>query len=90
MHPEQHHSRSHLFTVRVWVERFGQDQSEMRMQIRHLLSGETRHFHDWPDLAAFVLSKVEELPAEQASAQDDIFDADEQDDRLPPSPSDRE
>lgn len=90
MHPEQHHSRSHLFTVRVWVERFGQDQSEMRMQIRHLGSGETRYFREWPDLAAFVLSKVEELSAERSLAQDDFGNADEQDDRFPPSPTDRE
>lgn len=41
---KQPHPRTHLFTVRLWVEPLGDEQGE-RMQVRHVLSGETRYFH---------------------------------------------
>lgn len=53
--------RSHLFTVRLWVEPFGDDQAEVRMQVQHLLSGERRYFRDWAQLAQYLQAKLSEL-----------------------------
>jgi len=44
-----------LFTVRVWREELGEGRSEWRGQVRHVLSGETRHFRDWPSLVTFIV-----------------------------------
>jgi hypothetical protein len=36
----------------------GSGEHEVRMQVRHVLSGETRYFRTWSDLVAFVLTKL--------------------------------
>lgn len=56
--------RSHLFTVRLWLEPFGDDQSEVRMVVQHVLSGERRYFRDWGRLRAYLQEKLVE--SEQA------------------------
>ena len=61
MQPDQGHPRTHLFLVRLWVEPFADDQREVRMQVKHVLSGETRYFRAWPDLETFLLAKLQEL-----------------------------
>ena len=58
-------SRSQLFTVRVWVEEADAGRSEARMQVRHVLSGETRYFGAWPPLIDHLLSKLDAPPAPQ-------------------------
>ena len=55
----EHLPRSYLFTVRLWVEDLGEGQGEVRMQVRHVLSGETRYFRQWAELEAFLLAKLE-------------------------------
>jgi len=47
-------SRSHLFTVRVWLEDLGQGQSEWRGEVHEVLSGEVRYFRAWPALLTLV------------------------------------
>ena len=64
MQPDQRHPRTHLFTVRLWVEPFGDDQHEVRMQVRHILSGETRYFRSWSDVVTFLLAKMQALDQE--------------------------
>lgn len=59
-------SRSQLFTVRVWYEQPDAEQRAVRMQVRHVLSGETRAFSAWPPLIAHLLSKLDEPSAPQA------------------------
>jgi hypothetical protein len=55
MKPEQPiRSPSHLFTVRVWLEPLGQDQTEWRGKIEQVLTGEWHYFRDWPTLIAFL------------------------------------
>jgi len=56
------HSQS--FTVRVWYEPVDAGQSEVRMQAKHILTGETRYFRDWALLAAYLTSKLDVLSAE--------------------------
>jgi hypothetical protein len=36
----------------------GAGEHEVRMQVRHVLSGETRYFRTWSDLVAFLLTKL--------------------------------
>ncbi len=52
--------RSHLFIVRLWMEAFGDGQSEVRMQVQHVLSGERRYFRQWAHLTQYLREKVEE------------------------------
>lgn len=63
MPPNQSQPRAHLFTLRLWVEPFGRDHQELRMQVKHVLSGETRYFRAWPDVATYLAAKVEVLDA---------------------------
>lgn len=48
------HFRSHLFTVRMWLEQLGKGRSEWRGKAQHVMSGQTRYFRDWPALIAFI------------------------------------
>jgi hypothetical protein len=54
------HPQTHLFTVRLWVEELGHGQGEVRMQVRHILSGETRYFRDGGLLLTYLLAKVQD------------------------------
>jgi hypothetical protein len=50
--------RSHLFTVRLWLEDLGEGRTEWRGQVRHVLSGEVRYFRDWPTLITLLLAML--------------------------------
>jgi hypothetical protein len=52
------HVPSHLFTVRLWVEVVSDGQNEVRMQVKHVLSGEMHHFREWSAVMAFMLAKL--------------------------------
>ncbi len=52
-------ARSHLFTVRLWKEEVA-DGWEYRGSVRDIVSGAFRNFRNWPDLAAFMIERVEE------------------------------
>lgn len=52
--------QSILFTVRVWRERVGDERTEMRGKVQHVLTGETRYFRDWQTLQAFVAAELAE------------------------------
>ena len=56
----QAHPRSSLFTLRLWMEERSAGESEVRMQVRHVLSGETRYLRHWSDLVIFLLTRVEQ------------------------------
>jgi hypothetical protein len=58
--------RSSLFTVRLWGAELGGDEREVRMQVRHVLTGETRYFRDWSEVEAYLLAKVQDV-------EDDLF-----------------
>ena len=57
-------TRSQLFTVRLWYEPVDAGQSEVRMQAKHILTGETRYFRDWLLLATYLASKLDAPGAE--------------------------
>jgi hypothetical protein len=59
--PDQH-PRSHLFTVRVWQEEVGHDQTEWRGKVHLITTGNVRYFRGKEALAPLLLimlSKVE-------------------------------
>ena len=51
-------SHSQLYTLRVWHEAANGDEREMRMQVKHVLTGETRYFREWAVLIAYVEEKL--------------------------------
>lgn len=66
MTDHRQHRRSHLFTVRLWIEPVGADHTEVRGGVQHVLSGETRYFRTWPELSAFLEAKLAELETESS------------------------
>ncbi len=51
---EEKRPRSHLFTVRLWDEEQVNGQAAWRGKVQHVLTGETRPFHDWPTLISLI------------------------------------
>ena len=56
--------RSHLFTIRVWEEQIGADQTEWRGKVQLLTSGEVRYFRDWAALVPLLLTMLLESQSE--------------------------
>jgi hypothetical protein len=52
---------SHLFTVRVWKEEVGTDQTEWRGKVQLLTSGDVRYFREWEDLVPLLLTMLSEF-----------------------------
>ena len=50
--------------MRLWLEELGHDQRDIRMQVQHVLSGETCYFREWSKLVAYVECKVQEVTEE--------------------------
>ena len=71
MPSDQPHPRTHLFTLRLWVELSGDDQREVRMQVRHVLSGETRYFRAWSEVVAFLLAQMQAAAVENRGEEGD-------------------
>jgi len=51
---------SQLFLARIWREDRRGEANPVRVQIRHVLSGETRYFRRWRDVVRFVMERMEE------------------------------
>ena len=58
MAPES--DQTHLYSVRVWKESTAENSGEYRGQIRHVVSGETRHFRTWLTLIEFIVEQIEQ------------------------------
>lgn len=41
------------------MEPLGHDQIELRGQVRHVLSGETRYFREWAALLKYLAAKLD-------------------------------
>lgn len=52
------HHRSHLFTLRLWAEDIGNDQTEWRGRVQYVPSGEAHYFRDWPTLITYLLKML--------------------------------
>lgn len=49
---------SQLFTVRVWVESRQAGNRQVRVQVKHVLSGSTRTFREWAQVIAFIEERL--------------------------------
>ena len=49
---------SSLFTMRLWRQVSGEQPGEVRIQVRHVLSGETRYFRNWAQLEDYLEQKL--------------------------------
>ncbi len=63
------HSHSHLFTVRVWEEEIGANQTEWRGKVQLFTSGEVRYFREWATLASLLLTMVAESESQEDAEQ---------------------
>ena len=63
MNAEEQAKQSQLFTLRVWMEEVGDGRCEVRGQMKHVLSGETSYFREWPDLLALLQQHLTGAPA---------------------------
>lgn len=53
------HGNSELFTIRLWMEDLGEGV-DYRGQVKHVVSGATRHFREWADLEAFLIGMFDD------------------------------
>jgi hypothetical protein len=60
MNEDHQYYRSHLFTVRVWQEELGNDQSEWRGKVQHVHTGEALYFREWQALIAAIMKMLSE------------------------------
>jgi hypothetical protein len=61
-------TRIQVFIVRVWYEAQEEGERELRIQARHVLTGETRYFLAWPALMAYLSGKqdvIATVPVQQ-------------------------
>lgn len=49
---------SQLFTIRVWSETDANNQRQWRGKLRHVPSGEIRHFREWAALIPLILDML--------------------------------
>ena len=59
---------SQLFALRLWQAELGQDQTEWRGQLQHVVSGQTRYFRDWPTLTVQLVELLAETASPPADA----------------------
>ena len=71
MNRERPRPSSHLFTVRLWAERFGGGRTEFRCKVQHVLSGETRYFRQWSALLLYLAAKLRQLEREGDEERDE-------------------
>lgn len=60
---------SQLFLARIWKEPRSRGGNGVRVQIRHVLSGETRYFSRWRDVVRFLLEQMEEERENEGRAE---------------------
>lgn len=54
------HPRAHLFTVQVWQEEVGSDQTEWRGKVQLITDGTVRYFRGWDGLVPLLVRMLVE------------------------------
>jgi hypothetical protein len=57
--------RSHLFTVRLWLEPVGDQEKEVRGEVRHVLSGDACYFRRLSGLTMWLAAYCDEDEEEE-------------------------
>jgi len=52
-------TRTQVFIVRIWYEAQEEGERELRIQARHVLTGEARYFLAWPALTAYLAGQLD-------------------------------
>ena len=52
-------ARTQVFLLRIWYETQEKGEREVRIQARHVLTGEARYFLAWPALTAYLSGKLD-------------------------------
>ena len=73
MESEQFRPRSHLFTVRLWLEPLGNGQTEWRGKVQHVPSVEARYIRDWAALCSFVERRLQPIGGERDPPAEDLY-----------------
>jgi hypothetical protein len=55
-----------MLTIRVWIESVNQNTRQMRIQVKHVLSGATRTFLQWSQVIEFIEAQLAESGPNQA------------------------
>ena len=63
--------RSHLFTVRVWQEEIGTDQTEWRGKVQLFPGGDVRYFRGWEALVPLLLMMLSESEPDRQQGEND-------------------
>lgn len=53
--------RSHLFTIRVWQEEVGYDQTEWRGKVQLITNGNVYYFQGWEGLVPLLLTMLKDV-----------------------------
>jgi hypothetical protein len=61
MNERQAQHDTQLFSIRLWPEDLGNGRAEWRGQVRHLPTGETHYFREWPVLVSFLQDALPDL-----------------------------
>jgi hypothetical protein len=56
---------SHLFVLRLWSEKMGDDGIEWRGKLQHVTSGDVRYLRDWSKLLPLLLELLSEVDTKQ-------------------------
>ena len=56
---DKRYGNSELFIIRLWMEELGEGV-DYRGQVKHVVSGATCHFREWPDLETFLIGTLDE------------------------------
>jgi hypothetical protein len=59
------HHRSHLFSIRVWEEDIGSNQTEWRGKVQLFTSGEVCYFREWTALVPLLLTMLSESESDK-------------------------
>lgn len=54
-------ARTQVFIIRIWHEPQEEGRSAVRIQARHVLSGETRYFVEWSALTGYLSGKLKTI-----------------------------
>jgi hypothetical protein len=73
MTAERQHRRTHLFTVRLWMEQIAEDHAEVRGRVQHVLSGEVHYFRTWQALTSFFDVTLQEVEGQHFALGDDTI-----------------
>ena len=63
----EEHAESQLFTIRVWLETDADNQRQWRGKLRHVPSGEIRHFRGWAALIPLILDMLNRYTATKST-----------------------